>query len=71
MIKVNILNLTGFLDTINQCNGRVSMLAPTEQKSISPGSMASSMSLQSNTRRTERAYLSLCFLKSRKTIWLL
>ena len=32
MIKVNILNLTGFLDTINQCNGRVSMLAPDGAK---------------------------------------
>ena len=28
MIKVNILNLSGFLETINQCKGRVSMLAP-------------------------------------------
>lgn len=28
MIKVNILNLSAFLETINQCKGRVSMLAP-------------------------------------------
>ena len=32
MIKVNILNLTGFLDTINQCRGHVSMLAPDGAK---------------------------------------
>lgn len=32
MIKVNILNLTGFLETINQCRGRVSMLAPDGAK---------------------------------------
>lgn len=32
MIKVNILNLSGFLETINQCKGRVSMLAPDGAK---------------------------------------
>ena len=32
MIKVNILNLSGFLETINQCKGRVSMLAPDGEK---------------------------------------
>ena len=28
MIKVNILNLSGFLETVNQCRGRVMVLAP-------------------------------------------
>lgn len=32
MIKVNILNLSGFLETLNQCEGRVSMLAPDGAK---------------------------------------
>ena len=32
MVKVNILNLSGFLETINQCNGHVYMLAPDGAK---------------------------------------
>ncbi len=28
MIKVNILNLSGFFKTVNQCRGRVMVLAP-------------------------------------------
>ena len=32
MIKVKILNLTGFFETVNQCNGRVSMLTPDGDK---------------------------------------
>lgn len=28
MIKVNILNLSGFLETVNQCRGRVFAVAP-------------------------------------------
>lgn len=32
MIKVKILNLTGFFKTVNQCKGRVSMLTPDGDK---------------------------------------
>ncbi|MDO4329360.1 MAG: hypothetical protein Q4C66_08500 [Lachnospiraceae bacterium] len=32
MIKVNILNLNGFLETVNQCHGRVMVLSPNGQK---------------------------------------
>ena len=28
MIKVNILNLNGFLETVNQCSGSVMILCP-------------------------------------------
>lgn len=28
MIKLNILNVKGFLDTLNQCNGPVEMIRP-------------------------------------------
>ena len=57
MIKVNILNLSGFLETINQCKGRVSMLAPDGKKSTSPGSIPSSRNWQNNISRTEDACL--------------
>lgn len=32
MIKVNILNLDGFLKVINQCHGRVMMVSPEGRK---------------------------------------
>ena len=32
MIKVNIMNLPGFFETINRCRGRVMMLAPDGTK---------------------------------------
>ena len=32
MIKVNILNLKGFLETVNQCRGRVLALCPDGRK---------------------------------------
>ena len=32
MIKVKILNLSGFLKTVNQCRGRVLMIGPDGEK---------------------------------------
>ena len=32
MIKVKILNLSGFFETVNQCKGRVSMIGPDGTK---------------------------------------
>ena len=32
MIKVYILNLKGFLETVNKCSGRVMVCSPTGQK---------------------------------------
>lgn len=32
MIKVNILNLAGFLETVNQCQGRIMALSPDGKK---------------------------------------
>lgn len=32
MIKVNILNLKNFLETVNQCTGRVLVLSPNGNK---------------------------------------
>ncbi len=32
MIKVNILNMSGFLETVDRCEGRVFLLAPDKTK---------------------------------------
>lgn len=32
MVKLNILNMTNFLDTVNACTGKVNMLCPDNKK---------------------------------------
>ena len=55
MIKVNILNLSGFLETINQCKGRVSMLAPDGAKVNITRQYPSSRNWRSNIIKTGNA----------------
>ena len=57
MIKVNILNLSGFLDTFNQCKGRVSMLAPDGARVNITRQYSIQQELRSNISRTESACL--------------
>ena len=37
MVKLNILNMKNFLDTVNSCSGKVNMLCPYGKKQTSMG----------------------------------
>ena len=37
MVKLNILNMKNFLDTVNSCSGKVNMLCPDGKKQTSMG----------------------------------